>query len=150
MRQHILAMMFSVAPVLGQAPEPGSLASPDYIVGAQDVLLITSYDQPDLTGTFAVDTDGTFSFPMVGRLTVGGLTLREVEASIKKQLVESGFFINPQITVAVSAYRSQRIFIVGEVRPVRTRCQGGCGWSRRSPWRARRFPPPAEKPSSCA
>jgi polysaccharide export outer membrane protein len=98
------------APITPPAP-PAS-----YLVGAQDVLMITSYDQPDLTGKFTVETDGTFTYPFIGRVRVAGMTLREVEAALKKVLVDRGFFMNPDITVAVDQYRSQKIYVVGEVR----------------------------------
>lgn len=87
----------------------------DYVVGPQDVLAITVWDQADLAGKFAVEADGTFTFPLVGRLKAGGLTLRQVEAEVIRRL-KDGFFINPQVTVAVEQYRSQRVFVVGEVR----------------------------------
>jgi len=88
----------------------------DYIVGPHDVLTITSYDQTDLTGKFAVEADGTFSYPLIGRFKAGGLTLRQVETQLRKQLVDEGYFKNPQITVAVETYQSQKIFVIGEVR----------------------------------
>jgi len=94
----------------------GPASEADYVVGAQDSLVITSYDQSDLSGKFVVETDGTFTFPMLGRVRAGGMTLRAVEASLKDQLVEQGFFKNPQLTVTVDEYRSQKIFILGEVR----------------------------------
>jgi polysaccharide export outer membrane protein len=80
------------------------------------VLLITSYDQADLTGKFSVETDGTFTYPFIGRVKAGGMTLRQVEAQLKKQLTDEGYFKNPQVTVAVEQYRSQKVFVVGEVR----------------------------------
>ena len=89
--------------------------STDYVIGPQDVLMITVFDQEDLNGKFPVDSDGTFTFPLVGRVKAGGLTLRQLEALLKKMLME-GFFKNPQISVGVEQYRSQRIFIVGEVK----------------------------------
>jgi polysaccharide export outer membrane protein len=92
------------------------LAATDYIVGPQDVLTITCYNQADLSGKFTVDADGTFNYALIGRVKAGGLTLRSVEAQVKDQLRAGGFFKNPQITVAVEQYRSQRIFVVGEVR----------------------------------
>jgi polysaccharide export outer membrane protein len=90
--------------------------SPDYVVGAQDILTITSYDQADLSGKFTVEADGSFAYPMIGRVQAGGMTLRQVEAQVKKQLKNEGFFNNPQITVSMDQYRSQKIFVVGEVR----------------------------------
>ena len=98
------------------APQVPAPPVTDYIVGPQDVLIITSYDQSDLTGKFVVEADGTFSYPLIGRVKVGGLSLRQVEAELKKRLVDQGFFRNPQITVAIEQYKSQKIFIVGEVR----------------------------------
>ena len=80
------------------------------------MLTITSYDQADLSGKFAIEADGTFTYPMIGRVKAGGLTLRALESAIKKQLKDDGYFKNPQITVAVDTYKSQRVFIVGEVR----------------------------------
>jgi polysaccharide export outer membrane protein len=91
-------------------------AATDYVVGPQDVLMITSYDQADLTGKFAVEADGTFTYPMIGRVKAGSLTLRQVEAEVKQRLKDLEFFRNPQITVAVEQYKSQKIFVVGEVR----------------------------------
>ena len=79
------------------------------------MLTITVWDSPDLSGKFTVETDGSFTFPLIGRVKAGGLTLRQFEAELKKKLAD-GYFKNPQVSVAVESYRSQRIFIVGEVR----------------------------------
>lgn len=87
----------------------------DYVIGPQDVLAITVWDQEDLKGKFAVETDGTFTFPLIGRIKAGGLTLRDLEAELKRRLAD-GYFNKPQVTVAVEQYRSQRVFVVGEVR----------------------------------
>jgi len=87
----------------------------NYIVGPQDVLSITLFDQQDLSGKYTVEADGTFTFPLIGRVTAGGLTLRDVEQALRKEL-SNGFFKNPQVSVAVEQYRSQRVFVVGEVR----------------------------------
>jgi polysaccharide export outer membrane protein len=110
-------LLASAMIVLGAAPhaaQPPSVT--DYVVGPQDVLTITSYDQADLSGKFTLEADGTFTYPLIGRVKAGGLTLRALEASLKKRLKDEGFFNNPQITIAVETYKSQRIFIVGEVR----------------------------------
>ena len=87
----------------------------DYVIGAQDILMITSFDQETLSGKYPVDSDGTFTFPLVGRVKAGGLTLRELEAELKR-LLKDGFFKNPQLSVGVELYRSQKIHVVGEIR----------------------------------
>jgi polysaccharide biosynthesis/export protein len=94
----------------------GALAGQaDYTVGAQDVLTISVYDQPDMSGKFKVEADGTFTFPLIGRVTASGQTLRVIETDLKKRLSD-GYLRNPQVTVAVETYQSQRIFVMGEVR----------------------------------
>jgi polysaccharide export outer membrane protein len=87
----------------------------NYVVGPQDVLTIALFDQQDLSGKYTVEADGTFTFPLIGRVKAGGLTLRSVEEALRKEL-SNGFFKNPQVSVAVEQYRSQRVFVVGEVR----------------------------------
>ena len=102
----------AVAPSLPAVPQSPPA---DYIVGPQDVLLVQLFDQPDLGGKYTIDTDGTFSFPLIGRVTAGGLTLRKVESELKTKLAD-GYFVNPQVIVAVEQYRSRRVFVMGEVR----------------------------------
>jgi len=87
----------------------------DYVIGPQDVLLVQVFDQPDLGGKYTVEADGTFSFPMIGRVKAGSLTLRGFERELKERLAD-GYFRSPQVTVAVEQYRSQRVFVMGEVR----------------------------------
>jgi polysaccharide export outer membrane protein len=87
----------------------------DYVIGPQDVLTIQVFDQASLGGRYAVETDGTFSFPLIGRITAAGLTLRKFEAELKKKLAD-GYFRDPQVSVAIEQYRSQRVFVMGEVR----------------------------------
>lgn len=105
----VIVMLLSPLPVLSQQQQT------DYVVGPQDVLAITVWDQPDLNNKFTIEADGSFTFPMIGRVQAGGLTLRQVEAELRKRLSD-GYFKNPQLTVAVDTYRSQRVFIIGEVR----------------------------------
>ena len=107
----LLLAAFNVPPAgASQASQPTN-----YVVGPQDVLTITSFDQDDLSGKYAVDADGTFTFPLIGRVKAGGLTLRQLEAELKR-LLKDGFFKDPQLAVAVETYKSQKVHIVGEVR----------------------------------
>jgi polysaccharide export outer membrane protein len=87
----------------------------DYVIGSQDVLTITVYDQAELSGKFNVEADGSFAYPLIGRIVAGGLTLRAVESELKRRLAD-GYLKNPQVSVAIEQYRSQRIFVIGEVR----------------------------------
>ena len=99
----------------GSPPPLSAQSAGDYLIGAQDVLLIQVFDQADLGGKYTVEADGTFSFPLIGRIKAGSLTLRAFERELKERLAD-GYFRNPQVTVAVEQYRSQRVFVMGEVR----------------------------------
>jgi polysaccharide export outer membrane protein len=114
----LAAAFLAVSPGAAQQPAAPAPAQQNasYVVGPQDVLVITSYDQPELTGKFTVETDGTFTYPLIGRIRVTGMTLRDVEALLRKELVAQGFFRDPQVAVAIEQYRSQKVYIVGEIR----------------------------------
>jgi polysaccharide export outer membrane protein len=90
-------------------------AQTDYKIGAQDVLNITVFGEPDLSGKYTVEQDGTFTYPLIGRVKAGGVTLREFEQDLKKQLAKD-FLKNPSVSIAIETYRSQRILVMGEVR----------------------------------
>jgi polysaccharide export outer membrane protein len=100
-----------VAPVLAST----ALAQSDYIVGPRDVLAVTVFEQPELSGKFTIEADGSFSFPLLGRLTVAGLKTREVESVLRERLLK-GILTDPRVVVAVDQYGSQRVFLVGQVR----------------------------------
>jgi polysaccharide export outer membrane protein len=102
--------------VLGVSRAPISAQSAaDYVIGAQDVLTVQVFDEDKLSGKYTVEADGTFSFPFLGRVKAGGLTLRAFENDLKKRLA-GDYLKNPQVTVGVEQYRSQRVFVMGEVR----------------------------------
>ena len=116
----VVLMAAWVAPAAAQQAPAYVPAAPalvrDYVVGPQDVLNITSQDDPTLSGKFTVEADLTFTFPLLGRVRAGGLTLREVESALQAKLIEDGYFKDPQIRVSIEQYKSQKVFIVGEVR----------------------------------
>jgi len=97
------------------ASSAAAQSAADYLIGPQDVLSIQVFDQTDLGGKYTVETDGTFSFPLIGRVKAAGMTLRGFETELKGKLAD-GYFKNPQVTVGVETYRSQRVFVMGEVR----------------------------------
>jgi polysaccharide export outer membrane protein len=110
-----MAINLAAALLLAGVLQQAAPQSADYVIGAQDILMITSFDQETLSGKYPVDSDGTFTFPLVGRVKAGGLTLRQLEAELKRML-KDGFFKNPQLSVGVELYRSQKIHVVGEIR----------------------------------
>ena len=106
----------TVPPRAGGAPPIVSPQVPDdYIVGIQDVLKVTVFDEPTMSGSYRVDSDGSFQYPMLGRVAAAGLKPRDIAESLKTKL-EDGYINRAQVTVDVEQFRSRSVFIVGEVR----------------------------------
>jgi polysaccharide export outer membrane protein len=98
-----------------KAQQAQTSEKPEYIVGPNDVLGITVYDQPQLSRTYSVQADGSLTFPLIGRVKVGGLSTPAIESELRQRLSQ-GFLKSPQVGVIVEQYRSQQIFVIGEVR----------------------------------
>lgn len=87
----------------------------DYRVGPKDVLDITVYREPDLSKRYRVMGAGTISFPMIGKVNVGNLTMAEIEQVLESNLAQ-GYLMNPQVSVMVATYESQQVLVLGAVR----------------------------------
>ena len=86
-----------------QAATPPAPNQRTYIVGTNDVLMITVYNQAQLSGKFSVEADGTIAYPLLGRVAAGGLTVRAVEEKIHDGLA-NGYLKDPQVSVSVDQY----------------------------------------------
>lgn len=86
---------------------------PNYIIGAQDVLDINVWKEPELTRLVPVRPDGKISLPLLNDVMAAGLTPTQLATQITEGLKK--YVTNPQVTVIVSQINSQRVYILGEV-----------------------------------
>jgi polysaccharide biosynthesis/export protein len=93
--------------------EPVSVAGPDYKIGADDMLHVSVWKEPDLTETLPVRPDGKISLPLLNDVTAAGLTPSQLADSISTKLKK--YLSDPRVTVIVTAMNSQRIYVLGEV-----------------------------------
>lgn len=85
----------------------------EYKIGEQDVLTITVWREPELSGTVMVRPDGMVTLPLLNDVHAAGLTPDELKGSLTEKL---GAFVNsPQVTVAVREINSRKVFIIGQV-----------------------------------
>jgi polysaccharide export outer membrane protein len=104
------ARQTGVSPAVQAAQPPQD----DYVVGVQDTMNITVWDNADLTGKFTVQPDGNVTLPLVGRIKAAGLTLRAFETDLTQALAD-GFLKEPRVVVTLDQYRGRRVFIFGAV-----------------------------------
>jgi polysaccharide biosynthesis/export protein len=90
-------------------------ADEDYDIGPLDILRISVLGQPEMSGEFAVEPDGMLSFPFLGRVKVSEMTTRDFEKKLAT-LLSDGYLKRPQIAVSVKEYRSQRVYVTGELQ----------------------------------
>jgi len=84
-----------------------------YVIGAEDILQIRVWREPDLSGPVGVRPDGKISMPLVGDLQAGGLTPEKLAETIKEVLVK--YVTEPEVMVSVASVNSKKYFVMGEV-----------------------------------
>lgn len=89
--------------------------SKSYKVGPRDVLEITVFQAPELSKTIQVSEAGTINFPLIGEVLAASRTPREIEQELHNRL-GAKYLQNPQISVFVKEYFSQRITVEGAVK----------------------------------
>lgn len=85
----------------------------EYRIGPKDVLKITVFGHEDLTRAAVVAADGRLPFPLIGDVPAAGLTPGQLETRLK-ELLGKDYLVDPQVSVVVQEYRSQRVFVLGE------------------------------------
>jgi len=86
----------------------------DYLLGPEDELEIRVWDHEDLTRKLRVGLDGRIAFPFVGEIAAAGKTVLQLQKELERRLGQ-GYVIDPHVSIAVTAFKSQRYFVVGNV-----------------------------------
>ncbi|MEQ1907976.1 MAG: polysaccharide biosynthesis/export family protein [Vicinamibacterales bacterium] len=94
---------------------PTAAAQEAYRLGPRDVVSVSVFGHQELTGRFPVGDEGSITFPLLGAVPAGGLTVTELQASLVRGLSD-GFLRSPQVSVDIVQYMSQRVYAIGEVR----------------------------------
>lgn len=95
-------------------PAPVQRAATDaYVIGASDVLSITVWKEPTLSGSMLVRPDGMISIPLLGDVQASGLTPLQLADQISMRLKK--FFQDPNVSVLISQIHSKVVYLLGEV-----------------------------------
>lgn len=85
----------------------------DYVIGAEDVLVINVWKEPDISRSVTVRLDGAISLPLVGEVQAAGRTTVQLKNEITKKLQQ--YISEPEVAVIVQQMMSKRFNILGEV-----------------------------------
>jgi polysaccharide biosynthesis/export protein len=85
-------------------------------IGAGDLVEMSVFDTPELSGKLRVNNTGDIILPLVGSIHVGGLKAEDVQSLIRQKFIDGGFLKDPQVTVFVAEYATQGVSVLGEVK----------------------------------
>jgi len=103
---------------LGQAQAPGMSDKKNYIhtLALADKVRIAVYQEEDLASLTRIDARGRVNLPLIGEITIGGMTVNEAQAAIESAYKDGRFLRNPQVTVSVEEYAAREVSIQGQIR----------------------------------
>ncbi len=115
MKHRILKHVLLFLLLIGFVPTVGSQDVPnDYRVGDGDIVRIMVYGHPDLTTTSRITNGGMITIPLIGPVSVDGMSASQVSNKISQMLAD-GYVVNPQVSVFVEEFRSKRAIIMGQI-----------------------------------
>jgi polysaccharide export outer membrane protein len=109
----LLAALFS-------ATASAQQRQPEYLLAAGDLIRISVFQNPTMTLETRVTENGSVTYPLVGNLKVGGLTIPSAEQTIADALRQGGYVKEPQVSIALLQNRGNQVSVLGQVnRPGR-------------------------------
>ena len=87
----------------------------DYVIGPGDVLRISVYQNTDLSLDARVSETGVISYPLLGSVPVGGLSIAQAEKAIADGLRTGNFIKQPQVNVLLMQVRGNQASVLGMV-----------------------------------
>ena len=109
----------AVAPAFAQqTPTPIAVASQaraDYVLAAGDSIKVQVFQNPNLTVDARISETGAITYPLLGSVTLGGLSITAAELKIADSLQKGGFLVKPQVSIDVVQIRGNRVSVLGQV-----------------------------------
>lgn len=107
-------------PAAQNPPKAAAPVKTDYVLGAGDVIRISVFQSPELTLETRIPETGVLSYPLLGPVTLGGLTTSQAEKRIADGLLNGKFLKQPQVSILVLQLKGAQASVLGNaVRPGR-------------------------------
>ncbi len=98
-----------------KAQQPAAPRPDEHVLGAGDVIRINVFQNPDLALETRISEQGQITYPLVGPVELGGLSVPAAEQRIARALRDGKFVLNPQVNILVMQIRSAQVSILGQV-----------------------------------
>jgi len=111
----LLAASAALVPAADTKPPAGiPPREAEYRMGAEDVIEVFVWKEPELSTTVTIRPDGRISLPLANELEASGKTAAELQAEITTRL--SKYVVQPVVNVMVKQVNSLKVSVLGEVR----------------------------------
>jgi len=84
-----------------------------YVIGADDILAISVWKEPEISRAVPVRSDGKISLPLVGEIQAAGRTPKQLKEDLTEKL--KNYISEPEVTVIVQDSRSKKFNVMGQV-----------------------------------
>jgi polysaccharide biosynthesis/export protein len=112
----MIKALLSVLALLGvMTPQLALSKSEEYRLGGGDLINVSVFQNQDFNGDRRVSENGEITFPLIGAVSIGNLTVSEAENAIATRLSEGKFVVSPQVTIVPVEMRSAQISVIGLV-----------------------------------
>ncbi len=109
----LAAISFPAAGQPAVPPAPVAEEVADFVIGAEDVLGVVFWREPDISGDVTVRPDGRITLPVIGEMQAAGLTPAQLQTQI---VAAAGKYLTaPNVAVVVRTINSRRVFVTGRV-----------------------------------
>jgi polysaccharide biosynthesis/export protein len=102
-------------PAVDRSPSATVTDQSAITIGPGDLIDLTVFDVPELVLKVRVDSSGVVSLPLMGDLKLAGMTVRDAQHFIARELVEHQMVKEPQVSLFIEEFATQGITVYGEV-----------------------------------
>jgi len=111
-----MLLLLAVPADVGEAASAARTSAPvvyDYVIGPEDVLDISVWNNTMISRTVPVRPDGMISLPLLNDVRASGQTPLQLRVDLMKKLAE--YMVDPEVSVIVREVHSPKVSVVGKV-----------------------------------
>ncbi len=88
--------------------------SSDYFLQPGDLVEIQVYRENDMNRTLRISSQGSIAFPLIGNITIAGMTVNQAESTIENKL--KSYLKNPSVSLLIKEYANKTVYVLGQVK----------------------------------